>query len=349
VSIDSALQRIWYQRGPAPLLASYLLWPLSMVFAIVAQSRRTLYRIGVLPSQRVNCPVIVVGNITVGGTGKTPFVIWLVEELRAKGFNPAVITRGYGGQAPQWPQHVTPQSDPHQVGDEAVLIATRTLAVVVAGPDRVADAQLAINLGADIVICDDGLQHYRLQRDAEIVLIDAERGVGNGRFLPAGPLREGVSRLSNVSAVVLHQRGEIQQAKPIAIKDPVTVSSSLGRVRSVATTEQRALSSFLNRPVHAVAGIGHPEAFFTALRAAGLEIDAKALPDHAVLTAADISYDDAAPVLMTEKDAVKCRSFADARCWSVELTMTVAAAERDRLLQVVDNAVAKHRKANLQH
>jgi tetraacyldisaccharide 4'-kinase len=347
VSIDSALQRIWYQRGPAQLISSYLLWPLSMLFALVAQLRRTLYQFGIFPSQRVNSPVIVVGNITVGGTGKTPFVIWLVEQLRDKGLTPAVITRGYGGNANQWPQHVTVRSDPLQVGDEAVLIASRTHAVVVAGPDRVADAKCAIQLGADVLICDDGLQHYRLQRDAEIVLIDAERGVGNGFFLPAGPLRESVSRLRNVAAVVLHQRGQIQRAQPLATKDAITVSSSLGKVRSVATTEQRSLSSFSNRPVHAVAGIGNPEAFFTALRAAGLDVDAKALPDHAVLTAADIGYGDTAPVLMTEKDAVKCRGFADARCWSVELTMAIGSEERDRLLQVIDNAIAKHRD-NLQ-
>jgi tetraacyldisaccharide 4'-kinase len=336
VSIDSALQAVWYGRGPAQRIAACLLWPLSLVFAMLASLRRGLYRLGIFKSKRVARPVIVVGNITVGGTGKTPFVIWLAQQLRERGLHPAIITRGYGGRAEQWPQVVTERGDPIQVGDEAVLLAQRTQAIVVAGPDRVADAQRAIELGADVIVCDDGLQHYRLQRDAEIVLFDAERGVGNGLYLPAGPLREGLHRLSSASLVVLHRRGSTQTSRVVPFSNAVQVSSELGIARSLVSAEQRSLASFAGQSVHAVAGIGNPEAFFASLRAAGLIVDGRALPDHAPIAASDLMFDDALPVLMTEKDAVKCRSFADSRCWSVELKLLVPPEQKQRIMAVCD-------------
>jgi tetraacyldisaccharide 4'-kinase len=316
-----------------------LLWPLSLVFAMFASLRRGLYRLGIFKSQRVARPVIVVGNITVGGTGKTPFVIWLTQQLRERGLLPAIITRGYGGRAAQWPQIVTERSDPLEVGDEAVLLAQRAQAIVVAGPDRVADAQRAIELGADVIVCDDGLQHYRLQRDAEIVLFDAARGAGNGLYLPAGPLREGLHRLSSVSLVVLHRRGTTQASQLIQFPGAVQVSSELGSVQSLVNAEQRSLSSFAGQSVHAVAGIGNPDAFFTSLRAAGIIVDGKALPDHAPIAASDLTFDDVLPVLMTEKDAVKCRAFADSRCWSVELKLLVPPEQKQRIMAVCDAAL----------
>jgi tetraacyldisaccharide 4'-kinase len=307
------------------------------MFAALALLRRGLYKSGIFKSQRVAKPVIVVGNITVGGTGKTPFVIWLTQQLCERGLHPAIITRGYGGRASQWPQVVTEQSDPHEVGDEAVLLAQRTQAMVVAGPDRVADAQRAIELGADVIVCDDGLQHYRLQRDAELVLFDAERGAGNGMYLPAGPLREGMRRLRSVSLVIEHRRGN-SGARTLGV-EALAVSSELGMARALTTAEQRPLASFTGQPVHALAAIGNPEAFFAALRRAGLNVDARALPDHAPLTAADLAFNDDLPVLMTEKDAVKCRAFADARCWSVELAMSMTTEQSRVIMQVVDAAL----------
>jgi tetraacyldisaccharide 4'-kinase len=306
---------------------------------MLASLRRGLYRLGIFESQRVARPVIVVGNITVGGTGKTPFVIWLVQRLRERGLRPAIITRGYGGRAAQWPQVVTAHSDSLAVGDEAVLLAQRTQEIVVAGPDRVADAQRAIELGADVIVCDDGLQHYRLQRDAEIVLFDAARGAGNELYLPAGPLREGLHRLISVSLVVLHRRGSTQALHVVPFSNAVQVSSELGSVRSLVNAEQRSLASFAGQSVHAVAGIGNPGAFFASLRAAGLIVDGKALPDHAPISASDLVFDDALPVLMTEKDAVKCRGFADSRCWSVELKLLVPPEQAQRIMAVCDAAL----------
>ena len=339
MSIDSALQAIWYQRGPAQRIAACLLWPFSLVFASLASLRRGLYKAGVLKSQRVGRPIIVVGNITVGGTGKTPFVIWLTQQLRERGLRPAVITRGYGGRAAQWPQVVTERSDSLEVGDEAVLLAQRTQVIVVAGPDRVADAQRAIELGADVIVCDDGLQHYRLQRDAEIVLFDAARGAGNGLYLPAGPLRESLHRLGSVSLVILHRRGSTQTSRAVQFSDVAQVSSELGAAQSLVTAEQRSLASFAGQSVHAIAGIGNPDAFFASLREAGLHVDGKALPDHAPFTASDLTFNDTLPVLMTEKDAVKCRTFADSRCWFVELKLHVPQEQTQRIMGVCDAAI----------
>jgi tetraacyldisaccharide 4'-kinase len=342
VSIDSTLQRIWYERGPVQRIASYLLSPLALLFAAVSLTRRALYRVGIFKSRRVSRPVIVVGNVTVGGTGKTPFVIWLARHLQTRGVRVAIVTRGYGGNAQNWPQDVTADSDANVVGDEAVVLAMGSNAIVVAGPDRVADAQRAIERGAEIIICDDGLQHYRLQRDAEIVLFDAERGAGNGMYLPAGPLREGMRRLRRVQLVIEHLRSKKPAVRKLGV-EALLVSSKLGKARSLASTEQRPLAAFAGQPVHAIAGIGNPEAFFTALRGMGLLADARALPDHARLSSADLAFNDNWPVLMTEKDAVKCRAFADARCWSVELAMSIDDAQSRVIMQIVDSAMRAHK------
>jgi len=338
VSLDAALQSIWYRPGPLQRVTAWLLWPLSLVFASAVSLRRVLFSAGLLRSKRVACPVIVVGNITAGGTGKTPFVIWLARQLHERGLSVAIITRGYGGNATQWPQVVTGASDPNNVGDEAVLLALRTQAVVVAGPDRIASANRALTLGANVVISDDGLQHYRLQRDAEIALFDSERGVGNGMYLPAGPLREGLSRLRDVSLIVSHRRG-LPTRDRLPVANAVQIVSELGAARSLIGAIERPLSSFSGQVVHAIAGIGNPKAFFDALQLAGLQVQARALPDHAAIVAADIEFGDDLPVLMTEKDAVKCRAFADARCWSVELAIAMPAEVSKRILQVVETAI----------
>jgi tetraacyldisaccharide 4'-kinase len=334
--MDSWLQRVWYSESRW----AWLLLPLSLIFACVAATRRQAFRIGVLRSIRVSKPVVVVGNITVGGTGKTPLVIWLAEELARRGFKPAVITRGYGGRSTAWPHHVVADSDPRLVGDEAVLIAQRSGVTVIAGPDRVADARAAIALGADVIVSDDGLQHYRLARDVEIAVIDGERGVGNGLYLPAGPLRESTRRLDEVQAVMVTNRGptlrrqdEFKRWRPSAVTIRLRVANSL------ATREQRPLSAFAGTAVHAVAAIGNPGAFFAALAAHGLQVAGRALADHAPISAAALEFGDAAPVFMTEKDAVKCRQLADGRLWSVPVELEVEHAEQ--LLAKIETAVRK--------
>lgn len=320
-SADSFMQRMWYDRH-APWLSLALL-PLSWLFGLIVACRRAAYRVGVLRRIRLSRPVVVIGNVTVGGTGKTPFTIWLAMQLLAKGVRVGIVLRGYGGNSPQWPRDVSSDSAPEEVGDEAVLLATRTGAIVVAGPDRVAAARRAIERGAEIVLSDDGLQHYRLARAREIVVIDGRRGVGNRRLLPAGPLREPVSRLAEADLRVVSWRdGAARPLTPV----PATIQAyaRLAEATALVGGETRPLDAFKGSRVHAVAAIGHPQQFFAALQQHGLEVAPHALPDHARLSAADIRFPDQLAVLMTEKDAVKCRAIADQRHWAVRMDVMVS-------------------------
>jgi len=315
----------------------WLLLPLSLIFAMVVATRRFAFRVGLLHAVRVDKPVIVVGNITVGGTGKTPLVIWLAQELSRRGYKPGVITRGYGGDPVSWPLHVAADSDPRIVGDEAVLLAQRDIQIVIAGSDRVADAQMAIALGADVILSDDGLQHYRLARDFEIAVVDGARCFGNQRLLPAGPLREPVSRLDEVQAVVVTHRGSVPNVDSLIRCQPIIVRSQLQVAISLLTRQQRPLGSFSGTSVHAVAGIGNPAAFFAALEAHGINVDGRALSDHAPITAAALQFNDDAPVFITEKDAVKCRSVADSRLWVVPVHIEMEGG--DLLMTKIEAAI----------
>ena len=333
MSLDTRLQQQWYGGARASL---YLL-PLSWLFGLLIAFRRWAFRVGVFSSVKLSRPVIVVGNLTVGGTGKTPLVIWLANALAAQGHRVAVITRGYGGKASYWPQPVLAGSDPVLVGDESVLIAQQTTALVYAGPNRVASAQQAIQAGAELVISDDGLQHYRLQRDAELAVVDGSRLFGNGRLLPAGPLREPPSRLEEVSLVLLNQRLKRQSA---TLSVPhLSYRVGLTQLRSIKTGELRSLASFFSQQVHVVTGIGNPQAFLQALRELGLRLDARVFPDHASLTVDDIEFGDALPVLMTEKDAVKCRRFAGTRHWAVGAEVLLEELAQAQLLQCVNRCL----------
>jgi tetraacyldisaccharide 4'-kinase len=316
MSLDAALQRLWY--GPGWL--SLPLWPLGWIFRAAVALRGRLYRSGVLRVERVGVPVIVVGNITVGGTGKTPVAGWLARQLSLRGHRVGVVLRGYGGRSTGQARVVHAGSDPAEVGDEAVVHALGGPHVVVVGADRVAAARRAVAEGAEVIVCDDGLQHLRLARDYEVAAVDAARGLGNCRLLPAGPLREPPARLESVDAVVFTQRAaaaepDLHPRKPLAL----TARFSLGDAVNLRSGERRALEAFRGRTVHAVAGIGHPDAFFGSLRTAGLQVEPHALADHAALDAAALPFPAGATVLMTGKDAVKCRSFAGADWWLVEL------------------------------
>ena len=331
---DAALQRLWY----GPRWMSLPLWPLAWLFAAVVATRRRLYRAGWLRAQRVAVPVIVVGNISVGGTGKTPVAGWLARALTQRGYRVGVVLRGYGGRSTHGVQVVTSDGDAREVGDEALVHALSGPHVVVTGADRVAAARRAVAQGAEVVVCDDGLQHLRLARDYEVAVVDAQRGLGNGQLLPAGPLREPPARLESVDAVVFTERG--MPVHPVRVlRRPLTVAArlSLGDAVNVGSGERRALDSFRGRVVHAVAGIGHPEAFFAALRVAGLEVAAHPLADHAALDPGGLPFPSTATVLMTAKDAVKCRSFAGADWWFVELGVHLErAAANDWLAQILE-------------
>lgn len=302
------LTAVWYGRHPL----SHFLLPLSWLYCAAVQTRRWLYRAGWLHQVRLPVPVIVVGNLTVGGTGKTPLVLRLAALLRECGWTPGIVTRGYGGQAAHWPQSVSPESDPAQVGDEAVLLARRSGCTVTAGPDRSAAGALALRLGGcDILLTDDGLQHDRLMRDLEIVLVDGERGFGNGRCLPAGPLREPPDRLTDRtndrSPLVLYRDG-------IGTRPRMRLAASAA-VNLCRPELTRPLAAFRGQRVCAVAGIGYPGRFFALLTDAGLTLDARPYPDHHRFTARDLAQWPESPVLMTEKDAVKCRAWSRDNHW----------------------------------
>jgi len=334
MSLESGLQRIWY--GPAWL--SLPLWPLGWLYRLAVALRRGLYSSGLLRRHRAPVPVVVVGNLTVGGTGKTPIAAWLARQIAARGHRVGVCLRGYGGRHTGSPRVVTTADDPGLVGDEALLHARAGASVVVIGADRVAASRLAAEQGAEVVVCDDGLQHLRLARDYEIVVVDRARGLGNRRLLPAGPLREPASRLERADAVVLTSKG-VPGATALEPHGPFVAEArlELGAAVNLRSQERRELESFRGRTVHAVAAVGHPEAFFAGLRAAGLEVVAHPLPDHAAIDPATLRLPPGATVLMTAKDAVKCTHHAQADWWYVELDVAIEReAARDLVALVLE-------------
>jgi tetraacyldisaccharide 4'-kinase len=327
--VQSWFHRIWYERAAPP----WGLMPLSFVYGAIAALRRALYTQGLRRSSRLPCPVVVVGNLSVGGTGKTPLVCWLVEHLRERGFKPGIVTRGYGGSSSNV-LPVTAEDDPAVVGDEPVLLARRTGAPVAVGRDRPAAAQLLLRAGCDVIVSDDGLQHYALARDCEIVVIDGDRRFGNGWLLPAGPLRESPGRLKGVDAVVVNGgRPLLDGALSMRLEARNAVSLKDGTLQP--------LGAMAGTSIHAVAGIGNPERFFNMLRSRGIEVTGRGLADHARLTPADIEFGDDKRVLMTEKDAVKCRPFAGPRHWYVPVTASFDLVEAAALLDTVMNKIAR--------
>jgi tetraacyldisaccharide 4'-kinase len=307
-----SLHTLWARTG----VLTVLLLPFSALFSAVSGLRRLAYRRGWLESVAVGVPVLIVGNVTVGGSGKTPLTIWLVNHLRAQGCRPGVVSRGYGGAA-RGCVEVQPDSPPGEVGDEPLLIRHKTGAPVVVGRDRVAAARtlLARHPGVDVIVSDDGLQHYRLQRDIELAVIDAASGLGNGWPLPAGPLREPARRLARVDAVIQVVRGA---APSLQIDRGWRVDYTAGHAyRLRAPQEKTALADLPPRDWLAATGIGRPQGFFDMLAAQGIRFSPRAFADHHVFRPTDLPAGGA--VLMTEKDAVKCLTFAGADWWAVEL------------------------------
>jgi tetraacyldisaccharide 4'-kinase len=291
--------------------------------------RREAYRRGWLETVELAAPVVVVGNVSVGGTGKTPFVIWLAAQLRQHGRRVGIVTRGYRGKSAQWPRVVTADADPAEVGDEPVLLARRTGCPVVAGPDRVAAAEALLKSAAvDVLLADDGLQHYRLGRRFEIAVVDGVRGMGNGLCLPAGPLREPPARLQEVDAIVVNG-GKWGHVGVFRARAVVT------RVYNLRDGSERALESFRGSAVHAVAGIGNPQRFFDLLDDAGLDVIPHPLADHAEIGTAELTFDEPGPVLITEKDAVKCERLAPADVWCVVVDLAFDADSTARLMRLV--------------
>lgn len=313
------LERRWYSPDPAPLV----LRPLAALYGAVADRIAASKQVQAV---RVPVPVIVVGNISVGGTGKTPLTLWLVEQAIALGFRPGVISRGHGGHANAYPLRVDAGTDPAECGDEPALIAGRGGVPVAVAPDRIAAARLLIEQDrVDLLIADDGLQHYRLARDLELCVIDGARGLGNGARLPAGPLREPAGRLSTVDAVIVN--GPLRVPLPAHGRPQLTMRLATDRATRLVGGETRPLSAFAGQTVRAVAGIGHPPRFFAALEAAGLVVMPQPFPDHHRYAASDLAFGDTRPLLMTEKDAVKCRAFAEPHWWMVPAEATLSEAD----------------------
>ena len=318
-------QDAWYQD----MYLSVWLVPFSLIYVDVVRLRRFLYRKGLLKSTRLPVPVVVVGNITVGGTGKTPLVIWLVNWLRQHGFKPGVISRGYGGEAADAPRMVTEQSRPQDVGDEPLLIWQKTSAPVAVHPNRSEAGRFLLEQAqCDILISDDGLQHYALQRDIEIAVIDGQRRFGNGYCLPAGPLREPIERLREVDLVIVNGQPEEDFEYAMRLRGDQAINLKTG--------ERKALVDFSGQACHALAGIGNPDRFFRFLRDHGLTIQTHSFPDHYAYCADDLTFADDAPVFMTEKDAVKCLTFARDNFWSVPVQAEPDAGFIQTLQQTLD-------------
>ncbi|MCO6441173.1 MAG: tetraacyldisaccharide 4'-kinase [Nitrococcus mobilis] len=320
------LPQFWLEQGwPARVLQ-----PLAACFSGAVQVRASAYRRGWLRSYRIRAPVIVVGNLFVGGSGKTPLVIWLVERLRASGWRPGVVSRGYGGCSGGKPRLVKAGDDPVYLGDEPVLIAARTGAPVAVAADRVAAAECLVRDGrCDFVISDDGLQHYRLKRDAEIAVFDAERGVGNARCFPAGPLREPLSRLRRVDLVV-GNGGAVDGAGYIFHLVP-------GRLVALGCDSPSVVPPVTGSRIRAVTGIGHPERFFRLLQTLGYRVVPQPFPDHHAFRLKDLQYAEPLPIIMTEKDAVKCRRMAVDGLWY----LPVAAQPDGRTQNALDSLLLR--------
>ncbi len=340
--IAQRLPRLWYRRQLAIALLPLL--PVSWLFRLLVGVRRGLYLCGVMRSHSLPVPVIVIGNLTVGGSGKTPLVLWLVERLREAGWHPGIISRGYGRET-EGVRSVSADSASTLVGDEPLLLARRSGVSVFVGRDRVAagSALLKTHPDCDVIVSDDGLQHYRLQRSVEIAVFDG-RGAGNAEVLPAGPLREPLQRMSALTAVVWNAASEAQsliQGVPAGL--PQFAMRLIGqRFFSLVDAQHSCTEADLRgRHLYAMAGIGDPARFFAQLDAMGLEFEAHPFPDHHNYTASDLAFAHDGVLLMTEKDAVKCAALVTHEAWvlPVEVHLDAAIGGRtllDTILEKID-------------
>lgn len=320
----------WYSTSKI----AYLLLPLSWIFSLIVAIRRQLFINRILTSYRSTKPVVIVGNLSVGGNGKTPVVIWLVEQLQRRGIKCGVISRGYGSRSAIYPLLVTAETNPTQGGDEPVLIAKRTgVSVCISANRQQAIEHLLEHQDCDVIISDDGLQHYKLQRDIEIVVMDAERGLGNGFVLPAGPLREREKRLSEVDFIITNG-GENKYSDAVMYLTPQYAIN-------LVTQEKRLLSEF--KQAVAFAGIGNPQRFFKMLQGFGIDLlETYALQDHQAFTPELMTkFDKNRPHFMTEKDAVKCADFAQDNFWYVPVEAQIEGQKAVKLLDKIQQLTGK--------
>ncbi|MEH6456066.1 MAG: tetraacyldisaccharide 4'-kinase [Cocleimonas sp.] len=321
------LESVWYEDGNG----RFLLMPFSYLYSAINNYQR---KTQTQKQVKLLCPVIVVGNITVGGTGKTPLTIHIVKLFQKAGYKPAIITRGYGGKAKSWPQFVNADSDASLVGDEAVLMAQRTGVPVYAGANRLESvSQLLDAHDCDVIVSDDGMQHYKLPRDIQIAVIDGKRQLGNGYCLPAGPMREKKERLDSCDLIVVN--GKTTLANNANKKNYFEMALSGKTLINLSTNEEKQLSDFSEHEIQALTGIGNPQRFYSTLEASGLNISENSFPDHYAFQERDLSFSDDSIVIMTEKDAVKCKSLIgnDKHYWYLPVTANLPHDFDDQLLE----------------
>lgn len=312
------IHRVWYEDASS----GWILLPLSGLYWVILQLRKLFYDLGFLRTVRASAPVIIVGNLTAGGTGKTPTVLWLVQELQTRGLRPGIVSRGYGGSQSGTSMRVEADTDASVAGDEPVLLARRGGCPVVVDPDRSRAAAMLIEDGADVIIADDGLQHYRLARDYEICVIDGARGLGNRRLLPAGPLREGPDRLEDVDQVLVNGELRVREyGVTVAEQNAVSFELVAAEACRLNGSLARPIERFSNTTVHGVAAIGNPQRFFDLLRGHGIQVIEHIYPDHAALTRKDLDFGDDFEVFMTEKDAVKLGRLSTDKFWYVPVEL----------------------------
>lgn len=338
--ISHFFETLWY-NPKANILSAVLapvLWPLSKLVLWQTQKKRTNYVN--TPSQKYDSPVIVVGNISVGGTGKTPFIIWLANELKKDEIKAGVVSRGYGANVNEYPHRLTPNDSPEDVGDEPKLLHERLRVPVVIDPNRHnAVKHLLKEYDVDVVLSDDGMQHYGMHRDLEIALVDGTRGLGNEQLLPAGPLREHASRLGSVdyivSSVAVWRNAHVMQ---YVLDDVLPVNTQ----QSTSHPINPSIYHFKGQTVHAVAGVGNPQRFFDALNEQGITVIPHAFSDHHKYTESDLAFEDDFPILMTEKDAVKCRKFVSNKLWYLPVTAHLPNAFQRELIARIKMLVSSH-------
>lgn len=330
------IEKIWFKNHWAKYIFWPLLWPLSLVFGEVVRLRRSQYKSGIKPSYRAPIPVIVVGNITAGGNGKTPVVVWLVEQLKQMGLSPGVVSRGYGGRAPAYPLIVQSDTPTKHSGDEPKLIFDRTSAHVAVSPVRAEAVQALLPLGVDVIVTDDGLQHYALERDLEIIVVDGSRKFGNESLIPLGPLRESLERLEEVD-VIINNGGKGANGEQVMSLEPQNAVN-------LKTKEQREISSFRHGVV-AMAGIGHPQRFFNMLENLGIETTyEKGFADHKSFERFELEQlaEKGEYLLMTEKDAVKCIQYASDKWWYLPVSAQFSQQDASFILDKIKEVVAKY-------
>lgn len=329
------VEKIWFHRHPLGWLLAPVLWPLSRLFKLISGKRRNAYASGKKLSYRAPVPIIVVGNITAGGNGKTPVVIWLVETLQSLGMKPGVVSRGYGGKAENYPLLVELETPSAQSGDEPALIKRRTGAPVAVDPLRSQAVKALLEQDVDIIITDDGLQHYALERDVEFVVIDGQRRFGNEHYIPFGPLREGLERLNEVDFLITN--GGAAQTNEIAMTLEPSDAVNLKTGEKISVQQLPQLVAF--------AGIGHPPRFFNTLESLGAEVvKTQAFADHQAFEQAELQQlaTQGQHLIMTEKDAVKCYQFAEENWWYLPVSAQISSQDKQNIIKKITEVKSQY-------